>query len=520
MINSTSLKIGFTFLFILYIIPICAQTYVIDVSKKHQTINNFGASDCWTAQFAGHFPETKRNQMANWLFSMEKDEKGQPKGIGLSLWRFNIGAGSTELGKNSYIPDVVRRAECFQLPNGTYDWSKQSGQRWFLHAAKDRGVNQYLAFSISAPTQMTQNGLSNNKFRPKNGSFNIKPDKQEDFADFLATVIDSLSQKEGILFQYISPFNEPEWDWDGNTSQEGTPALMSDIAKTVRFLDNKLSEKNLSTKILVTESGNIEHMYRQTPDKPGRNNQIEIFFNKESENYIGNLSHIPQMMVGHSYWTGAPNDSLFVKRKDLRAKLDQYKLGYWQTEVCIMGNDSEIGGGGEKDLGMNTALYVARIIHYDLCVANASAWQWWLAMTNSDYKDGLIYITPNHNFTDGEISDSKLLWTFGNFSRFIRPGAQRVDISCSSHNINDPEGLMLSSYIHENDKKLIVVAINYSNKPRFLNLKIKGTKIKEFLPYITSDETGNNLKPLKIIKQKSTILIPARSVVTLVENAD
>jgi hypothetical protein len=28
---------------------------------------------------------------------------------------------------------------------------------------------------------------------------------------------------EGIEFDYISPFNEPQWDWE-NGNQEGTPA--------------------------------------------------------------------------------------------------------------------------------------------------------------------------------------------------------------------------------------------------------------------------------------------------------
>ena len=497
------------------IVSMHAQTtYTIDATKQYQKIDNFGASDCWTAQFFGHFPEAKRNQLADWLFSMEADEKGQPKGIGLSLWRFNIGSGSAELGKNSYIPHITRRAECFQNPDGTYDWTKQSGQRWFLQAAKKRGVGQFLAFSLSAPTQMTMNGLSNNRFRAKDGTFNIKPDKYEDFADFLATVIDNVQKQEGIRFQYISPFNEPEWDWDGNTSQEGTPALMSEIAKTVHLLDSKFTEKNLDTKILLTESGCIDYMYKPMADKPGRDNQIETFFDTESESYIGNLPHVPPLMVGHSYWTTTPNDILFSKRKELREKLNEYGLGYWQSELCIMGNDNEIGKGGKRDLTMKTALYVARVMHHDLCVANASAWQWWLGMTNSDYKDGLVYVTPNKELTDGEITDSKLLWTFGNFSRFVRPGAVRVDIQ-SKANVNDPEGLMISAYRNENDKELVIVIINYSEEDKDIRLNQKGVKASKFRPYLTSDNPEDNLRPLALVKSNSKMMVPARSALTL-----
>lgn len=492
-----------------------SQTYTIDAAIKHQTIANFGASDCWTTQFIGLWPDSKRNAMADLLFSMETDAMGKPRGIGLSLWRFNIGAGSTAQGANSYIPSDWRRAECFQNIDGTYDWTRQAGQRWFLQAAKARGVEQFLAFSISAPIQMTMNGLANNRFRPDDGTFNIKPDKYKDFACFLATVVNEIGKRDGIKFQYLSPFNEPEWNWSGNTTQEGTPALMSEITKTVRLLDEQLEQKQLDTKILVTESGQYDYMYKRDTNLPGRDNQIETFFNPASGYYIGNLKHVPQTMVGHSYWTTAPVETLLQKRQELRSALDKQKLGFWHTELCIMSNDKEIGGGGGKDLTMRTALYVARIIHYDLCVANASAWHWWLAITNSNYKDGLLYATVDDDKKDGTFTDSKLLWTLGNFSRFVRPGAVRIGIE-SKANVNDPAGIMISSYLHEADKQLVTVIINDSNEDQVIDLKTKNTRVKEFTPYLTSDKTGDNLAPQPKVKYGSKVKVPANAVMTLV----
>jgi O-glycosyl hydrolase len=75
-----------------------AQTKIIvDVEKPKQTMVGFGASDAWDIQFVGrNWPLEKRNQVADWLFSKEVDKNGNPKGIGLSMWRFYIGAGSTE----------------------------------------------------------------------------------------------------------------------------------------------------------------------------------------------------------------------------------------------------------------------------------------------------------------------------------------------------------------------------------------------------------------------------------------
>jgi len=65
----------------------------IDTGRVYQAIDNFGASDAWSCQFIGGWPEAKKNSIADMLFSMDTLKDGAPKGIGLSLWRFNIGAG-------------------------------------------------------------------------------------------------------------------------------------------------------------------------------------------------------------------------------------------------------------------------------------------------------------------------------------------------------------------------------------------------------------------------------------------
>ena len=97
--------------------------FVIESDVKYQTIDNFSASDGWSMQFIGLWPKEKQTKMADWLFSTENDAQGKPKGIGLSLWRFNIGTGSAEQGDSSQIGSVWTRSECFLKSDGTYDWS-------------------------------------------------------------------------------------------------------------------------------------------------------------------------------------------------------------------------------------------------------------------------------------------------------------------------------------------------------------------------------------------------------------
>jgi O-glycosyl hydrolase len=479
---------------------------IIDTNIKYQTIHNFGASDAWTGQYVGLWPDSKRNQIADWLFSNENESNGQPRGIGLSLWRFNIGAGSAA---QNNIGDEWRATETFLNNDGTYNWTKQAGQRWLMNAAKERGVSQFLGFTNSPPVNITKNGKA---FSSLNNQANIEPKNYLAFARFLVDVSEHFRQQAGISFNYLSPFNEPQWDWTGN-GQEGTPYTNQEIYDITRNLDSLITSKQLPYKILIGEAGKLNYLY-EDGDKPSRGNQISDFFNANSPRYLGEFNSVEKAISGHSYFTTAPASFMTTVRTSLKNKLKEASvpLEFWQSEYCILGDQEEIPGGG-KDLGISTALYVARIIHHDLTISNASAWQWWLAVTAYDYKDGLIYVDKNQ--TDGNIEDSKLLWAVGNFSRFIRPGAIRVDVTGKNTDINDPVGLMVSSYLNT-DNKLVTVFINYSNKDVNYNIQVKGMNVSAFTPYLTSSATNKGLNPLSRIKNNEKITIPKRSILTVV----
>ena len=102
----------------------------------------------------------------------------------MSLWRFNVGAGSAEQGEASQIASPWMRTECFLQADGNYNWNKQQGQRNFLRLAKERGVNKFLAFLNSPPVYFTQNGLATNTGR--GGTLNLKEEHYKNFARFLA----------------------------------------------------------------------------------------------------------------------------------------------------------------------------------------------------------------------------------------------------------------------------------------------------------------------------------------------
>ncbi len=486
-------------------VSVQSQEISIYPEVHYQTMHSFGASDAWRAQFVGqNWPVEKRERIADLLFSKEFDKKGNPLGIGLSLWRFYIGAGSMEQGDNSNIENKWRRAESFLQEDSTYNWNKQAGQQWFLRAAHKRGVERFLAFTIAPPVQYAINGKAysiNNDER-----INLKPGHYDDYAIFLAEIMEHF-EEEGMRFDYLSPINEPQWDWS-KASQEGTAATNEDIYLFVNYLSKEIQSRQLNTSIVISEAADIQFIYNKYH---ASGDQATVFF---SDNSALNLSHLPKVentISGHSYFTTWPVAKQIDTRKMLRAKLDELdSLDYWQTEFCILEESDEIGNGNVRDLGMGTALYVARVIHSDITIANASSWQWWTALTTFDYKDGLIYLDTGDESDlfnrekmvfNGQIRESKLLWTLGNFSRFVRPGMVRVDAV-----IHDNEKIDIAAF--KKDKDCVLVLINYSDDAEKLSIS---SEIEVTSAYLTDEHNDLSLYELK----GKTIKLPKRSVTTI-----
>jgi O-glycosyl hydrolase len=474
----------------------------INASDNKQVIENFGASDCWTIQNVGLWNDTLRNYASKVLFSKDFDSNGNPVGIGLSLWRFNIGAGSASQGVESNIPDKYRRVECFLDENGKYDFNKQAGQVWFLGKAKEYGVNQFVAFVNSPPVFMTKNQRANCSV--KNES-NLDETKYPAFADFMTEVILGLQNKAGIKFDFISPVVEPQWVWMGG--QEGMHLDNNSFAQIVRNLDKSILSKFLQTKILIPEAGSFDYLYNNK--QSGCGHQIDEFWGK-GVNFVGDLPSVAPVVTAHGYFMNWPLKLMLNKRDSVNSHLQKYpKLRFWQTEYCIMGGNEGIAT-VPRDTTINLGLYVARLMHLDIVKGNVAAWHWWLAVSTYNYNDGLL-VADDAKKT---IKDTKLTWAFGNFSRFVRPGAIRLEATLSNNPtiITQTESLMVSSYKHINDKKMTIVAINMSKKEIPLKFKIDGVKISKFDAYETSG--AKNLEKTETISSDDEYIIPPKSITT------
>src|SRR5699024_1909965 len=102
------------------------------------------------------------------------------------------------------------------------------------------------------------------------------------------------------------------------------------------------------------------------------------------------------------------------------------------TEWCEM-----VGG---RDSGMDSALVLARTVHSDLTIANAAAWQYWIAVSRYDYRDGLLYTDYVGPGDEESLHETQRLWALGNYSRFLRPGARRIGAELEA--VEQTEGVM------------------------------------------------------------------------------
>ncbi len=487
-------------------IPAAAVHHVVlDWSIEHQVIDNFGASDCWRMQKLGGWSEESKNRVADLLFSPSR-------GIALSAWRFNLGGG---LAHEHMGADSWRTVETFEVAEGEYDWTRQAEERWFLGAAKARGVEQFIAFSNSPPGRMTRNGRT--FASDSEGSSNLKDGFEGQFARYLADITqhfnENSDESQRIGFDWISPINEPQWPWIGG-GQEGCRASNEDIKAIVIALHKELRDRGLETNILVPESGVLYGMHNE-------NAGLTKLYGEKHGDYLDDFCNDPavneklgNVLCAHSYLIDRVPQKLVPQREKFREAFLNYPgWRYWQTEYCVMkGPNGE--GGRPRDLTMKTALDVVRVVHCDLTICNASAWQWWTAVSQCDYKDGLVYTDYRKSGDEETIYASKLLWAFGNYSRFVRPGARRIGMTGA----DDLYGLMGSAYTDAAREKLILVFVNVAETKKVVSLEVKGLsgreEVEEFTPFVTSE--ANNLTEHAPIDMGKPYTVPARSVVTLV----
>lgn len=452
-------------------------TLTIDEKTTYQTIESFGASGSWWSQYVGGWSTENRDgvipreEIATLLFDDEK-------GIGLSAYRYNIGAGTADSGASySGITDLWRRSESFETAPGVYDWTKDANAVWFLDKAVEMGVEELVFFSNSPLERLTKNGKGYGD-QAANGAptSNLSAENYRAFSEYVMDVVEHFVDK-GYPIKYVSPVNEPQWDWTGG--QEGCHYEPDELVDFLKVFLDVMEERQVSGVELsapeLGEWGNSSYPYYEA-----------IFADDRLKNELTTLDV-------HSYWSNTLAKTSFMNWLE---KNDLQHLELKMSEWCEMVNG--------RDLGMSSALNLALEMNTDLTKLNVTSWQYWIAVSCYNYRDGLVYVLPGNR----TIQETKRLWAMGNFSRFIKSGYTRVE--CDPGN---PK-LAASAYIGKTEDgkdNLVVVLINSSEESYQVSPADFGGWTSGSV-YVT--DASHSLEKTSDVANGS-ILIPSRSVVTI-----
>ena len=451
---------------------------VIRADRQHQTLESFGASGCWWSQYMGLWDRPAegadlpaREELVRLLYSREE-------GIGLTGYRFNLGAGSADSGAGSYS-DPHRRAQSFETAPGVYDWTKDEGARWFLRAAAAAGAEEVTLFCNSPLERLTINGTA--QMIRGQGKSNIDPAQYAAWAAYCCDAAEHFLA-EGVPVRFLSPINEPQWDWYAG-NQEGCHYEPAQTAEVYRaFLAEMEKRPGLAG---VTLSG------PESGEWGGK-----------TRDYVGVLLDDPALSAHfdavdcHSYWSDRASKTAFARWLAGRDPGRKIRMSEW----CEM-----VGG---SDEGMDSALVLAATLAEDLTVLDAVSWSCWVAVAPGGYHDGLIYAGED----DGgriTVTPLKRLWAFGNYARFIRPGYTRVDI-------DGGEDLAAVAFRGEEDGKqrLVAVLINQENRPRTVRVGESGGAFRKTAVYETSD--AHSLERIREGAAGDAFTLAPRSVTTFV----
>ena len=392
--------------------------------------------------------------------------------LGLNIARYNIGGGD---GSHRHMSPTAQM-ETFQDSAGAaFDFTRDAGQRRLLQEAKERGADLFEAFANSPPHWMTISGCAAGG---ATGGENLAPAHDADYIKYLVTTVAHFKTAEGITFESLEPFNEPDgpW-WKSGGHQEGFFAAPATQNRVIPGLAKALTDAGLATFVSAADDNNLDHM-----------TQTLASYGASTLAGIGRINT-------HSY-----NGS---NRWALRTRAAQLGKPLWMSEVgcCIGGGGTNVHGEPNDHTSIWGALWMADTIRQDLRDMNARAWVFWQADWN------VIAFADGHT-----PKPLKQYYAMAQYTDFIRPGFQVIAVDA-------PDTLAAYSAASH---RLVLVATNWdSSKPVDYDLGgFSGTTTATVVR--TTADADTNLAPqpdIAIDADRQLVdTLPVRSVTTYVVN--
>lgn len=446
----------------------------IIASEKYQKMVSWGTSGCWWSQ------QVTDGRAADEIARLLYDDE---TGLGLNVYRFNIGAGERE-NPQTRISIENRKSESFYYCNETegkfvYDFTRDAASVKMMDKALAAGADSIIMFCNSPHYSMTASGQASGGLEP--AVSNLPRENYQAFVDYVLTIADHFVA-EGYPVTYISPINEPQWDWGGeNVSQEGCHYTAKEAVELLELFAQTMQERNTPYGLMGIESGELSPDYYE---------YIDLF----AESKI--LTSFCNTFCAHSYWIDNDINKKIKAGTRVRTLMPgmDFEMSEWCELPCKL--DSRT---------VDSALYMAAVIAEDLRYLGVNSWSSWTACgvsnnLNAQFSDRFFEVRPD--FSDFSIY--KRYYAFKHFSHFIPEGSVRIKTIDSMENED-----VISVAYERPDGKTALVIVNSSNENH--RIKLDGYVIKAL--YIT-DETHNCEKITGI--NNHTLLLNGKSIVTAI----
>lgn len=292
-----------------------------------------------------------------------------------------------------------------------------------------------------------------------------------DYANYLADYVNGMRTRFGINLTAVSIQNEPDW----KPNYESCTWNGSQFHTFVRdYLAPAFKAKNVHTQIMFPESMTYtEDLAVET---------LNDTQSRDSFNILG----------VHQYHTTTKSSFALSKAAGKRI---------WVTEN---GNLGKTYNGTIDD-----ALVWAKTFHNALTQTEVNAYCYWWLYNALELKNDCLVSVLN-----GSIFISKRTWAFGHFSRFIRPGYQRVQ-----SDVDPLPNVYVSAYLSNDYKQIVVVAINAGLTGQKTDLSFNGRQINEWESYRTSPYEDMKFLGGTIIGNSIiTVSLESQSINTFVGN--
>jgi O-glycosyl hydrolase len=311
-----------------------------------------------------------------------------------------------------------------------------------------------------------------------------KGDFRQKYAVLLAGEVKTFAEQH-LPLQAVDFVNEPDYG-PAYPSMLMTPAQ---AANFVPYLGRALAGQGLSTTVACcdaegwADSAGFEGAQAYTQ---------AVLGSPEAARYVG-------LITGHGY-TSAPTFPLTSKRP------------VWVTEWSTF----EKWDPAWDDSTDASGLAWANSIYTALTQADVSAFLYWWGTTtyaeNGD-NEGLIMLGTPTGTTSGSYQASGRLWAFAAFSRFVRPGAVRVNTTSSGPGLD-------AVAFHEHSGTVLVVINNNTLTERTTVHLAGGPLSGTARPYLTDgNATGTAQTPISVTGGTFSTTVPARAVVSYVITA-